>query len=50
MQAHKPQSTIRRGKLVIDVESQKYEFSDLSIDTTVPLHSRPNASPFCRPL
>jgi hypothetical protein len=32
MQAHKAQSTIRRGKLVIDVESQKYEFSDLSID------------------
>jgi hypothetical protein len=32
MQADKPQSAIRPWKLVIDVESQKYEFSDLSVD------------------
>jgi hypothetical protein len=32
MQADKPQSAIRRGKLVIDVESQTFQFSDLSAD------------------
>jgi hypothetical protein len=32
MQGYKPQATIRKGKLVVDVERQKYEFSDLTVD------------------
>jgi hypothetical protein len=32
MQADKPQSTIRRGKLVVDVEKRTFQCSDLSAD------------------
>lgn len=32
MREPKPQGAIRRGKLVVDVERQKYEVSDLGVD------------------